>query len=233
MGEYAKYNGRDIKIGTCEDMYYLRFEDRGKVRHISGNVNPAVDREAAELRFRLPFLDEDDCGPGNYEEYNRSLRLCDCGKIGSKLNYCRDFADESLAEKPGTVQLHHESGLLVNVPCYHGIRLPDLGECKTFWNGKSYSLVLSSLRGVMDNGTLKLLPVVRCRWCDEAWRYDWANIWDYIPEATIEQKMFKDRLQPYAKAWAKPCYCGTAGVELCDYCAGLRTGDDLKPGLAS
>ena len=29
MGEYAKYAGERVKIGTCEDMYYLR-DDQAK-----------------------------------------------------------------------------------------------------------------------------------------------------------------------------------------------------------
>jgi len=67
MGEYAKFGNSEIKIGTCEDMYYLRFEDRYKVRHLPGNVDPNKDSEAAHLRFRLPFPDEDHILPGGYE----------------------------------------------------------------------------------------------------------------------------------------------------------------------
>lgn len=28
MGEYATYKGQEIKIGTCEDCYYLRADQR-------------------------------------------------------------------------------------------------------------------------------------------------------------------------------------------------------------
>lgn len=49
MGEYAVRisDGERIKIGTCEDMLYLRFEDRHKVSAENGSVNPNDDREAA------------------------------------------------------------------------------------------------------------------------------------------------------------------------------------------
>ena len=43
MGEYAKYNNQEIKIGTCETMYYLRYEDRHKVKALKGNVDPVRD----------------------------------------------------------------------------------------------------------------------------------------------------------------------------------------------
>ena len=56
MGEYAKHDGHEVKIGTCEDMYYLRLEDCRKVQPIPNSLNPAT---CEGLRFRLPFPDED------------------------------------------------------------------------------------------------------------------------------------------------------------------------------
>ena len=50
MGEYAirKSDGESIKIGTCEDMYYLRYEDRFKVTPEEGSgfgyPAPAIPR---------------------------------------------------------------------------------------------------------------------------------------------------------------------------------------------
>ena len=190
MGEYAKRrsDGQRIKIGTCEDMYYIRYEDRHKVGHEPGNVD--VARDADGCRFRLPFPDEDDKQPGEYDEYNRSQRLYrKCG-VGQS-SYHEDFADESLVDKPGLIQLHHESGLLLNIPCYHGIKLPEVhSTMRAFWNGKSWSLVLSSLR-VADG---KLWPVVRCRHCGEAWRYEWSNVWEFIPyEMQIRLREYKEQ----------------------------------------
>ncbi len=36
MGEYAIYRGERIKIGTCEDMYYLRPDQVHLVKRVSG-----------------------------------------------------------------------------------------------------------------------------------------------------------------------------------------------------
>ena len=68
MGEYAKLKttGEDVKIGTCENMYYLRFEDRYKVIY---------DLSFDNYRFRLPFPDEDNIGIGNYNNYDRGIDL--------------------------------------------------------------------------------------------------------------------------------------------------------------
>lgn len=186
MGEYAirKSDGARIKIGTCEDMYYLRFEDREKVAPLPGNVDPV--RDACELRFRLPFPDEDDIPPGQYKEFERGLRLYRSTLAGTPSACCEDFTDETTVKEPGTIQLHHPSGLLINVPCYHGHKLPDLGPTvKVFWNGKSHSLELTQLRPVMIEGELQVFPVVRCRHCGQAWRYQWADILEYIPDPVL------------------------------------------------
>jgi hypothetical protein len=209
MGEYAirKSDGVEIKIGTCEDMYYIRFEDRDKVSALRGNVDIANDPDGS--RFRLPFPDEDDVLPGEYHEYNRGLRLYRMvegppylGPNQEPTEHCEDWKDESAANHPGVIQLHHQdAGLLVNLPCYHGIKLPELiegagGRVSTFWNGKGHSFVLSSVKCIKSDGDLHILqPVIRCRHCDEAWRYTWAEVLPWVGDTSM-----RARLEKYA-AW--------------------------------
>jgi len=178
MGEYAKYNGNEIKIGTCEQMFYLRWEDRGKVQKIPNSLDPA---RIMGLYFRLPFPDEDAIGPGGYKDYARGLRLYKPGEYG-----CDDYRDPELAETPGIVQLHHQpSGLLLlNVQCFHGEKLPDCGpNVRAFWNGKGHSYELSSVKTTAEG----LFPIIRCRHCRTAWRRDWAELWDYIEKPMQER----------------------------------------------
>ena len=178
MGEYAKYNGHEIKIGTCERMYYLRYEDRGKVAPLHGNVNPAIE---TGLFFRLPYSDEDNVRPGGYDNYNRGYRMY---KKDEK--YAVDYTDESLAENPGTIQLSHQSGLLLNVPCYHGIKLPEVTDgMKAFWNGKSWSIELVHL---YVNDKREVLPVIHCRHCLKMWYCTWDEIIDYI-HGTMKKRL--------------------------------------------
>jgi hypothetical protein len=162
MGEYAirKSDGAHIKIGTCEDMYYLRYEDRDKVRPLPNNVDPV--KYASELRFRLPFPDEDHVKPGDYEDFNRGVRLC-----------CKTSTG-------------------YNVPCYHGQKLPDLGNARAFWNGKGHSFELTQVRPVDVNGVVKLIPIVHCRHCGKAWRYTWDEVLPYVLD-----KQLLDRLKEY------------------------------------
>lgn len=77
MGEYSirKSDGENIKIGTCENMYYLRADQAHLVQATSGNVDPIKD--ASEIRFRFPWPDEDNVAPGEFDQYDRRLGLYD------------------------------------------------------------------------------------------------------------------------------------------------------------
>lgn len=144
MGEYAirKSDGVEVKIGTCEEMYYLRYEDREKVRVKPNNVDPV--QFANELRFRLPFPDEDHILPGDYDNHKRGERLY----IPSSVSGCSEaFSDDSTVNEPGRIQLRHECGLILGIPCYHGIKLPEVVHpMAVFWNGKSWFFELMQLR---------------------------------------------------------------------------------------
>ena len=172
MGEYAtrKSDGERIKIGTCESMYYLRYEDRFKVNKDDHSIDP---RDCLNLFWRLPFPDEDKIDIGNYEDYHRGLQLYRLTKDG----WSENFSSPDLAEVPGLIQLTHKSGLLINVPCYHGEKLPELGDAKAAWNGKSHSYELAHIKNMSDG----VWPVIHCRHCGKMWRTDWADIWEFIP----------------------------------------------------
>lgn len=188
MGEYARFSGHEIKIGTCEDMYYLRYDQRHLVEWVRGNVDPV--KQAGELRFRLPFPDEDGIEPGGFQDYNRSVPLFKRKPNG----YPEFFSDEeTLKEKPLIIQLRHESGLMANVPCYHGMKLPTGTDgVQFFFNGKDPgAFVLSSLRGLPEGG---VAPVIRCKFCNNSWRYTWAEILPWVYD-----KPMRERLEKYAE----------------------------------
>lgn len=75
MGEYAIYRGAEVKIGTCEDMWHLRWDQAHLVRPLSGSVDPIGQRH--EVRFRFPWPDEDDLEPGKIGQldFDRGLML--------------------------------------------------------------------------------------------------------------------------------------------------------------
>lgn len=79
MGEHAKYDGETIKIGTCENLYGVRAEQRHWLTESSIDFeDPEVLRE---VRFRFPFPDEDEVPPGHefWERgFDRGVVLHDC-----------------------------------------------------------------------------------------------------------------------------------------------------------
>jgi hypothetical protein len=110
MGEYAtcKTTGRRVKIGTCENLYYLRADQAQHVIPESGSVDPLGD--CAAIRFRFPFPSEDSTRPGAFEDHARSLRI------------------DGLAPPTGEgwqhygVQFVAQAGYVVSLPC------PESGE---------------------------------------------------------------------------------------------------------
>lgn len=162
MGEYAKYpknSDNEIKIGTCSSMYYLRYEQRRRVKPIGGNVNPAAQVE--QLTFRLPVPSEDHTKPGQFE-YNGFYGV-------DATNYRIVIDDNKLLteinafglQKPGIVQIQHrDAGFLCNFPCYHG--QPQALPKGLRYNGfNSHTLALFGF-GIRDNEPCILIGCYLC-----------------------------------------------------------------------
>lgn len=191
MGEYAirKEDGQEVKIGTCESMYYIRFEDREKVKQLPNSLDAAT---CENLFWRLPFPDEDEVKIGEYKDHNRGLRLY---SQDNPTQHYTEFGDPSTVEDPGTMQFHNGSGILINVKCYHGEKLPQNTEDVSFaWNGRSWFYELAFVK----NTTEGLKPVVHCRHCRQMWRYTWEEILPFVQDSEMRK-----RLEEYAKTVKK------------------------------
>lgn len=174
MGEYATYNGQKIKIGTCENMYYLRYSDREKIRALSGNVDVNNQKTVNQLRFRLPYPDEDHIRPGNYEPFRK--------EEPTLYNY------EPGNDNAGVLQVTTKYGMVLNVPCFHGEKLPEnTGDIKPFWNGKSSAYRLKWLKFIDG------IPygVYGCVECCEEWR---APLSELIPFMGGDNAPLRNRL---------------------------------------
>jgi hypothetical protein len=151
VGEFAFYCGKEVKIGTCEDMYYLRFNQRYLVRPLSGNVDPVKDAEL--LRFRFPFPDEDNVKPGEFDDSFRGIGVC------VDLPLMREHVAHH------TVQFRNEEyGLNVSLPCPDG---PKSVEGVTIHkNGHRGTVVLKQQR----LWKRRLVIVVECGSCGASFR---------------------------------------------------------------
>lgn len=190
MGEYAirKSDGEHIKIGTCETMYYIRYEDRSKVEALPCSVD-LKDAHKYGLRFRLPVFSEDGIEPGNYEESEGSIPLF---HEKTKKNF------PIKGGKPGLIYVtHKDSGVQVTFPCYHGEKLPesygkgdDEVSFRSFHSHAISELVYLKAARMFNSDVI--LPVVRCKACGEEWRAKWEDILMYIEPA------YRKRFAQYA-----------------------------------
>lgn len=180
MGEYAtrKSDGKQIKIGTCNAMYYLRPD---QIEEVICDYN----LKQGGISFRLPFPDEKDVMPGDFREFKRSVRLHREG---------RDFRIQNDGKplSPGRIQLWHESGLIMSVDCFHGEKLPEDAPGVSFgWNGKTHSAVLTRVKSVLvaseEGERLRFFPLVGCRHCGCEWVCEWDEVWDFIPDELQEE----------------------------------------------
>lgn len=161
MGEYAKANGEEVKIGTCENMYYLRYDQRAKVHALPGSVNPV--RDAGALRFRFPWPDEDHVAPGGAEfgdnGHHRSIAV-----DGYTAQDVEHFS----------VQFTAHAGYLTSLPCPESKEYTDARGGRVtatglhvHRNGFSGAVQLVAQRWIEGVG---LVPVMRCGGCGAMWR---------------------------------------------------------------
>ena len=113
MGEYAKRKSDEqmVKIGTWPNMYYLRHDQKNKVEY-------DILNKGKRVYYRLIFKDEIANQPGNFDQYDRSIRIQDSKKF---------FTEEQIEEmKPGVVQINdNNKNIMLLLPCYHGLKEND------------------------------------------------------------------------------------------------------------
>lgn len=155
MGEYAKYGRDEIKIGTCENMYYLRHEQRWEISPLPGNVNPQDSEQAAHLRFRFPFPEEDGTRPGAFRDYSRGLLI-------------PGFEIPELDH--GITQFVAQAGFNVCLPCPESKAGREFSEkhAKIHRNGYPGAVSLVMQRMVGE----ELQAIVRCNGCGNMFRLD-------------------------------------------------------------
>jgi hypothetical protein len=168
MGEYAtrKSDSENVKIGTCEDMYYLRFDQRWQVLAEPGNVDPVNDAEA--LRFRFPWPDEDLIRPGDFEDYNKGVRIDGLPASADVEHYSVQFSAPNgylvslpCPESAEYVPAPHGSLSLIGVNRTEAIRVHKNGY------GGACKLVAQKFRPGIG-----LVPIMKCNACGAMWRIE-------------------------------------------------------------
>lgn len=83
MGEYVKYRGEEVKIGTMENLFYVSFNkymaalNKGALKRCPNNDDPQnYVLPDSDNRFRFPFPDEDKLPFGQIiQPYDRGITI--------------------------------------------------------------------------------------------------------------------------------------------------------------
>lgn len=175
MGEYGLYNGQEIKIGTCEDMLYLRPDQI----HL---VQAEVLRDITSLRFRFPFPSEDNVQPGDFDNPDHGFAVrVEPPAEADEIHYKVQFKDTSNA------------GVLVMLPCPHSKAGKESG-LKYMYNGYQGPSMVVQQR--VWAGTWA--TVMKCNPCGGLWRL--SELSDALPviEALIAEGDRRSLGQPDA-----------------------------------
>lgn len=152
MGEYATYNGIEIKIGTCENMYYLRADQVHQVKAKSGNVNPASKRDQEFIRFRFPWPDEDKIQPGGFNDFDKSLAVS-----GVEL---------PVEVEHDTVQFSARAGYVCSLPCPESnAKIDGITVHRNGFAGKVHIVQQAYRNGL-------LVTICKCGGCGALYRLD-------------------------------------------------------------
>ena len=164
------YEDRLVKLAYGSYWYYIRYEDRLKVKPAINNIDCS---EEFNLYWRLPYPDEDSIKIGEYQDPNRVYQL-------------HGFVVEEADKFAGMIQLHHDSGLNINVVCYHGLKLPaGSREIHAFWNRKASFFVLCAVKNTKKG----LKAVVRCQYCGRAWTTEIENVLPFIFDKELKRRL--------------------------------------------
>lgn len=184
MGEYAtrKSDGQTIKIGTMEEMYYLRADQLHLIEPQRGNYDPRQRKIAENLRFRFPFPWEDKLAPGGEMDHDASLPV-----RGADLPEEFDHS---------TIQFRSQRGILVSLPCPESKEGRESG-LKFHYNGYAGKLHIVQQRLIGD----QLALVCKCGSCGAKFRLPTLNDAQPIVDALLKEADQKEEFPHHATGW--------------------------------
>ncbi|WP_165044958.1 hypothetical protein [Dysgonomonas sp. ZJ709] len=192
MGENAIRieDNKIVKIGKCEEMYYLRYEDRHKVR----KSNDSIDTQTIKnVLWRLPLADEDELQVGEYEYHNPYVCV-DTNSLEYIHSDCLLTSDisrlfDNKSYQTGFYQLVGvKLGLLVNLTCYHGLKENASNEEANFvWSGRRNPFCLCAI----SNDTDEMKICFTCIACGCKWLMPFEEIQEYIDSQEMKKRLFK------------------------------------------
>lgn len=166
MGEHVKLKyGQEIKIGTCEDMYYARYE---QAQNFLNAKDRACYLRPDTCRWRFPFPQEDDIEIGMFKDYDLGLSLC---VPNDSVFCCKDH--DTVSFSTGNNPSMHGFNVNYSLPCPADKNAVDRAIQAGFKIGhlldNQVAIEIAQQKPVA-NGDLQV--VLRCLWCRTKYRID-------------------------------------------------------------
>lgn len=187
MGEYIEVGGKTLKLGTCENLYYVTFQKLvdmvGRAKKVPGNAAPS-EYLTTDWRYRFPFPDEKD----NFttpDDYQRSVNVIIHDE--ELLKVMEGFEHFGMQTQVLPTMGGNSSGLIsatLNIPC------PQSKDWKGFPYGKNV-VGICQQKSTVEAGGPQLWTVVCCPFCGAKIRLDWAAA-DKLANAVLRLKGDKD-----------------------------------------
>ncbi len=164
MGEYVLVDGVMAKIGTMEDLYYVRYADYRRLFE-AGRLSQAYASDLPESyldggsRFRFPFPDEDQVGAFRYDNYGRGV-LVDV-RSRPELVSLATHGKMTLPVMPDGTDAYYTS---IRIPCPATAEFAEVrGE------GVDWRLLRIAQQRPIDG---QLWTICDCPYCHVKWRLD-------------------------------------------------------------
>ena len=193
MGEHVKLRGETVKLGTCEDLYYTRFEQLkamvSECQEMPGNMPPEEYLNPAHgWRYRFPFPDEDDVGIGEYQDYDKAVT------ISVPLDAPIALDAESHRSVYRSIGVGEGYGYNVNarIPCPASKKMPEL-----WCNGNvvDYFPLQIIQQKPLPSGVVAV--VLRCGWCKAGFRLEELDEVTYLVDLLRKRCPPQDANYPY------------------------------------
>ena len=173
MAEITKNRktGERVKIGTCEMMYYIRHDQKNDVEY-DFDFN---------CFFRLHNESEKGIEAGYFQDTGEGMLIYNAEKF---------FTKEQIEKlKAGVDQITNGHGMLINFPCYHNLKLPEIEGLNIHFNGRSPVFELKYL--LWKHETDKLYFTIECKCCGTIFICDTEEAKEFSVEYKKESDLQK------------------------------------------
>ncbi len=175
MGEYLKFRGQDIKLGTCESLYYISLPQvdkyKSEIHGISQYLKPGI------FRFRFPFPDEKHLMPGEDgpdHNFDRGFLMSIPKSYGIEMPHGTIFMRTDGLGKNAGGPANREKAPAIGFKC-HCPQHEAFEMAKYDWSNTSEQTIFEVVAQkivLTESGETEIQTVIRCPYCGEMCRMD-------------------------------------------------------------